>query len=61
MKCVYPKTTGCLCARMSAGINGQDAMNDMLVVMQIPRGGGYSGNARCQLLQGSRREEREGA
>jgi len=45
MKCVYPKTTGCLCARMSAGFNGQDAMNDMLVVMQITRGGGYSGNA----------------
>ena len=40
MKCVYPKTTGCLCARMSAGFNGQDAMNDMLVVMQITRGGG---------------------
>ena len=39
MKCVYPETIGCLCARMSAGFNGQDAMNDMLVVMQIPRGG----------------------
>lgn len=52
MKCVYPKTTGCLCARMSAGFNGQDAMNDMLVVMQITRGGGIAATLDASYYKG---------
>ena len=52
MKCVYPKTTGCLCARMSAGFNGQDAMNDMLVVMQIIQGGGIAATLDASYYKG---------
>lgn len=52
MKCVYPKTTGCLCARMSAGFNGQDAMNDMLVVMQITREGGIAATLDASYYKG---------
>ena len=44
MRLVYPDVTGALCAKMDRGLSGQDAVNDMLVVMQITRGG-YSGNA----------------
>jgi len=39
MRLVYPNVTGALCAKMDRGLSGQDAMNDMLVVMQIIQGG----------------------
>ena len=36
---IWPRISGCLCARMSRGFNGQDAANGLLVVTKIIRGG----------------------
>lgn len=38
MKTIWPDQSGCLCARMSRGFNGQDAVG-LLVVIKIIRGG----------------------
>lgn len=41
---VYPTITGCLCARMSRGLNGQDAMDNLLIVTKTIHKGGGGGN-----------------
>lgn len=67
MKLLYPKTTGCLCANSHPGsYTGQDAYNDMLIVLMeetsgIIPGGGHLGHAGRVLLEGHRIPEWEGA
>ena len=53
MNLVYPKTAGTLCARMSRGLNGQDAAGDLLVVLQILPGGGISGTLDASYYKGT--------
>lgn len=50
---MYPKTAGTLCARMSRGLNGQDAAGDLLVVLQILPGGGISGTLDASYYKGT--------
>ena len=52
MRLVYPDVTGALCAKMDRGLSGQDAVNDMLVVMQITRGGGIAATLDASYYKG---------
>ena len=50
---IWPRISGCLCARMSRGFNGQDAANDLLVVTKIILGGGVSATLDASYYKGS--------
>lgn len=52
MKDVYPEKTGTLCARMSRGFNGQDAVG-LTVVIKILRGGGIAATLDASYYKGS--------
>lgn len=51
MKEVWPDKAGCLCARMSRGFNGQDAMG-LTVVTKITLGGGISATLDASYYKG---------